>query len=707
MLVRDPRGTGVQREPSLTPSPVVYAFLNKWRYTSFWSMTATYNNAARSFYNRGGCAILVPNEINSTVDFPDALAANLRLNHVDLLLVYLPALHTPISCWYVHPGAAQEQDIAAALRLIPNSTFCGGDFNASFHPRQEARRTDVHVTLGDGMHRQFSAAGFAPIPPNAKTTRASFIDGFWSGPNEHFVPLDEESVVQRPALIYDATRNTFLFGDHFPVTVTIAVAEHHIMDTIEVPARIKWEDVTPSHRKRFSDAVLRLVKTDGLELHDALSAAERFLPSTRPHTMLRTIGTSPWKDDILRLTNLLLESNSTSIWELKKKFVPLSLHGGRPIQPLDPAAPKWTTPIEKANGLGAFYSELHHAKHFPPRPVNVAPPPPVSRAETAHAISVARSNSAKDKHGICSRHLKTLLPEHAHLLLSDLAERALNGRIPDSWSVHVRVPLLKPGRPADTPSSYRPVALVDETLKCVDRIVCARKSFLVGQQAPVAAAVHPTQLAAKAVIPCILSISGLVQFAHDGFRRKTKFYPVDALILPRVRDTRLMRCEATLLVLIDQSDAYSLCPTEQIHDGMISHGLSTYVPFSRAVNANRSFVVRMQGCYSDTFPDHAGTLQGSSSSPIDFSIGTRSVSEAVAQSNVLMTDSLLDDLNFFHQAADWSELYDESEFALRNVHARFEELGLKITPKSKAILINGGRKPFETYVPRPTLQVNN
>ena len=76
--------------------------------------------------------------------------------------------------------------------------------------------------------------------------------------------------------------------------------------------------------------------------------------------------------------------------------------------------------------------------------------------------------------GIHYRMLTHLHPSTLDIILYLFNRVWQEGRLPRAWKVATIVPLLKPGKDASSPSSYRPIALTSCLSKTFERIINKR-----------------------------------------------------------------------------------------------------------------------------------------------------------------------------------------------------------------------------------------
>ncbi|XP_061380962.1 uncharacterized protein LOC133319719 [Danaus plexippus] len=126
------------------------------------------------------------------------------------------------------------------------------------------------------------------------------------------------------------------------------------------------------------------------------------------------------------------------------------------------------------------------------------------------------------------------------------------GRFPSSWKEGRLVLLQKGGRPADSPSAYRPIVLLDDTGKLFERILATR------------------------VVRHISSTGPDLAQSQYGFRggRST----IDAILkLRSLADDAVSRGGVALAVSLDITNAFNSLPFGVIEEALRYHGLPDYI----------------------------------------------------------------------------------------------------------------------------------
>lgn len=179
--------------------------------------------------------------------------------------------------------------------------------------------------------------------------------------------------------------------------------------------------------------------------------------------------------------------------------------------------------------------------------------PSISEGELGAAVLRMRAkNTAPGPDGIPGRAWALSL-KHMGSTLKNLFDVCFReGRFPRQWKRGGLVLLRKEGRPADEPSGYRPIVLLDEAGKMLERIIAAR---LVNHLEMIGPDLAPNQF---------------------GFRRGRS--TLDAISC--VRDLSEQACSSggvLLAVSLDIANAFNTLPWSTILEGMRYHRVPSYL----------------------------------------------------------------------------------------------------------------------------------
>jgi hypothetical protein len=96
---------------------------------------------------------------------------------------------------------------------------------------------------------------------------------------------------------------------------------------------------------------------------------------------------------------------------------------------------------------------------------------PFMAADITEAIQKSSNSTATGPDGLCSLHLKHL-GQSGIAFLTDIFNLSVKDSvIPAIWKKVLVLPGLKPGKPADQGSSYRPISLISPVVKIFERLL--------------------------------------------------------------------------------------------------------------------------------------------------------------------------------------------------------------------------------------------
>jgi hypothetical protein len=98
-------------------------------------------------------------------------------------------------------------------------------------------------------------------------------------------------------------------------------------------------------------------------------------------------------------------------------------------------------------------------------------PPLFSERMTVEAIKRAKNSTSTGPDGISYLHLKNLGPHAIRALTSIFNKSIQHNTIPNTWKLSRIIPILKPNKPPTDPASYRPISLISNPAKILERLV--------------------------------------------------------------------------------------------------------------------------------------------------------------------------------------------------------------------------------------------
>ncbi|KAA5586033.1 reverse transcriptase family protein, partial [Pseudomonas aeruginosa] len=127
-----------------------------------------------------------------------------------------------------------------------------------------------------------------------------------------------------------------------------------------------------------------------------------------------------------------------------------------------------------------------------------------------------------------------------------------SGRFPKQWKTGRLVLLRKEGRPADSPAGYRPIVLLDEAGKLLERVVAAR------------------------IVHHLTGVGPDLSTEQFGFREGRS--TIDAVMRVRaLSDEAVGRGGVALAVSLDIANAFNTLPWSVIAGALQYHGVPAYL----------------------------------------------------------------------------------------------------------------------------------
>lgn len=218
---------------------------------------------------------------------------------------------------------------------------------------------------------------------------------------------------------------------------------------------------------------------------------------------------------------------------------------------------------------------------------------PVSAAEVSAAIKTTKTSKAPGTDKILPEFLKHLGPLSVGWLANLFSVIILKCKLPKPWKTARVVALLKPGKKADDPASYRPISLLCTTYKLFERELLARMTPAVELHLPIEqAGFRPNR-------SCCDQVLALTSHIEAGFQQKLK----------------------SVAVFIDLSSAFDTVWKQGLLFKLtkIFKCRHTYRLFD-SILSNRVFQVGLNGIYNKRKILNNGVPQGSVLAPTLFNI---------------------------------------------------------------------------------------
>ncbi|CAH2098000.1 unnamed protein product [Euphydryas editha] len=293
--------------------------------------------------------------------------------------------------------------------------------------------------------------------------------------------------------------------------------------------------------------------------------------------------------------------------------------------------------------------------------------PPVSVAEMEVAVRRLRGKkTAPGPDGIPGRVLGIALQEMGERLRDVFSACLTSGRFPKSWKDGKLCLLRKDGRPVDSPSAYRPIVLLDDTGKLLERVVASR------------------------VIRHLEGTGPGLSEAQYGFRagRST----LDALLwLKSWTQAAVREGEKALAVSLDIANAFNSLPHATIQEALRYHRVPLYLRrlLGDYLQGREVLVQGRDGLTRRRVS--CGVPQGSVLGPLLWNVGYDWVLRGTLPASVRVL-CYADDTLVVAKGRDLREVMRSVTAGTTLVVGRIRALGLEVAlAKTEALLFHGPR----------------
>ncbi|XP_063367024.1 uncharacterized protein LOC134655491 [Cydia amplana] len=357
---------------------------------------------------------------------------------------------------------------------------------------------------------------------------------------------------------------------------------------------------------------------------------------------------------------------------------------GRPYKTVRGKLRPWAPPLTESlepRLLGVVVSNLfpNRPEHQPPE---MAPPhqlagfegaevgvPPVTEAELDAAVRRLKAkNTAPGPDGIPGRVLALALRSLGERFRGLLDACLQSGRFPTIWKTGRLVLLKKDGRPADSPSAYRPIVLLDEADKLFERIICCR------------------------LVEHLRGVGPDLSEHQFGFREGRS--TVDAVArIKALSDEAVDHGGVLLAVSLDIANAFNTLPWSCIREALKYHKVPPYLcQIVGAYLSERCVEYPVRGGGITRWETSCGVPQGSVLGPLLWNIGY----DWVLRGELLPGSSVTcyaDDTLVTSRGTSYREAARLATVTVAQVVRRITMLGLEVAlHKSEALCFHAARK---------------
>lgn len=355
---------------------------------------------------------------------------------------------------------------------------------------------------------------------------------------------------------------------------------------------------------------------------------------------------------------------------------------GRPYRTVRGKLRPWAPPLTE--GLEPQFLEQVVSALFPGRAEYEPPPmalhtateseeenetiPEVTQAEMSAAVMRLRAkNTAPGPDGVPGRALVLALKELEPSLRGLFSACLEQGQFPTRWKDGRLVLLKKTGRPADSSSAYRPIVLLDEAGKMLERVIADR------------------------LVSHLCSEGPNLADSQFGFRcgRST----IDAIMRVRVlAEEAVSRGGVLLAVSLDISNAFNTLPWSCIREALRYHRVPSYLRNIVGAYLSGRCVTYMGRDGMGRREMSCGVPQGSVLGPPLWNIGYDWVLRCELPPGVNLT-CYADDTLVTARGSSYREAALLATAAVSQVVRRIRRLGLEVAlNKSEAIAFHGPRR---------------
>ena len=391
-----------------------------------------------------------------------------------------------------------------------------------------------------------------------------------------------------------------------------------------------------------------------------------------------------WKDTLATIT---FNTNPSALWRLIQDLNNKYTRAPDTHEALTTPNNSVPSPQQQANILNKHYANISRLPqpHTDRRPTRLQHrqrldtdlPPPFTPESVKSTIDKTPSTSSTGPDGISYRHLKHLGPVAIRALTSIFNHSITHNSIPTLWKKAKIVPILKPHKTPTEPASYRPISLLFNPVKILERLVLTN----ITPHIPLS----PTQHGFRTLHSTTTLLTSLTQTTLEGLNTPKPAH-------------------RTLLATIDISKAFDTVPrtllTQKIFNTNIHINYKKWL--ANYLTGRQGYTIH-NGKSSTTRRYTNGVPQGSVLSPTLFNLYMHDIPLPTHPDT--HTLSYADDITIYTQHTKPETAATHLQNYIHTLEQWLETNRLKVsTPKSTLTLITPWAQEYNT---RPTVTLHD
>ena len=274
----------------------------------------------------------------------------------------------------------------------------------------------------------------------------------------------------------------------------------------------------------------------------------------------------------------------------------------------------------------------------------------ITKEELTYALRASKSTTPGEDGIPCSL-LKYLNEQTLSDLLQLYNQSFHTGVIPQNWKLGIVIPILKPDKPKEKVTSYRPITLLNTMGKLLERIIKRRMEFKLEKE---------------------VLLSGY----QCGYRRGQGTTTALIRLENEIRKS-LDKGEVCIVVYFDLANAFDKVWHTGILYKLARMGFKgDILRWLRNYFINRKIKVRIDGQYSEELPILAGVPQGAVLSPLLFNV----IMSDMPEEDGIKLYVYADDITISSSAKDVAEVKRRMDNYIKRLVGWAKEWGIEINP---------------------------